>query len=42
MLFNLCNGLKMIENKVLLLNNEYRVNYFIKNTLYDKKFIFKA
>lgn len=34
--------IEMIENKVLLLNNEFMVTYFIGGTLYDKKFIFKA
>ena len=34
--------LEMIEDKVLALNNEFMVTYFIGNTLYDKKFIFKA
>ena len=34
--------IEMIENKVLRLNNEFMVTYFINNTLYDKKFIFKA
>ena len=34
--------IEMIDNKVLLLNNEFMVTYFIGNTLYDKKFIFKA
>jgi hypothetical protein len=34
--------IEMINNKVLLLNNEFMVTYFIGNTLYDKKFIFKA
>ncbi|HWR93718.1 MAG TPA: hypothetical protein VN192_00775 [Flavobacterium sp.] len=33
---------EMIENSVLALNNEFMVTYFIGNTLYDKKFIFKA
>jgi hypothetical protein len=33
---------EMIENSVLQLNNEFMVTYFIGNTLYDKKFIFKA
>lgn len=33
---------EMIENSVLRLNNEFMVTYFIGNTLYDKKFIFKA
>lgn len=34
--------IEMIENSVLALNNEFMVTYFIGNTLYDKKFIFKA
>jgi len=34
--------IEMIENKVLRLNNEFMVTYFIGGTLYDKKFIFKA
>ena len=33
---------EMIENRVLALNNEFMLTYFIGNTLYDKKFIFKA
>ena len=32
---------EMIEKSVLQLNNEFMVTYFIENTLYDKKFIFK-
>jgi hypothetical protein len=34
--------IEMLENKVLRLNNEFMITYFIGNTLYDKKFIFKA
>jgi len=34
--------IEMIENKVLRLNNEFMVTYFVGGTLYDKKFIFKA
>jgi hypothetical protein len=34
--------IEMIEKSVLTLNNEFMVTYFIGNTLYDKKFIFKA
>ncbi|OCB77284.1 hypothetical protein [Flavobacterium crassostreae] len=34
--------LEMIEKSVLQLHNEFSVTYFIENTLYDKKFIFKA
>ena len=33
--------IEMIEKSVLQLNNEFMVTYFIENTLYDKKFIFK-
>jgi hypothetical protein len=33
---------EMIEKSVLKLNNEFMVTYFIGNTLYDKKFIFKT
>ena len=33
---------EMIENSVLALNNEFMVTYFIGNTLFDKKFTFKA
>ncbi|MEO8233988.1 MAG: hypothetical protein ABI549_01120 [Flavobacterium sp.] len=33
---------EMIEKSVLKLNNEFMVTYFIENTLYDKKFIFKT
>jgi hypothetical protein len=32
---------EMIEKSVVQLNNEFMVTYFIGNTLYDKKFIFK-
>jgi hypothetical protein len=32
---------ELIENRVLALNNEFMLTYFIGNTLYDKKFIFK-
>lgn len=34
--------IEMIEHNVLLLNNEFMVTYFIGNTLYDKKFVFKV
>jgi hypothetical protein len=34
--------IEMIEKSVLRLNNEFMVTYFIENTLYDKKFIFRA
>lgn len=34
--------IEMLENSVLRLNNEFMVTYFIENTLYDKKFIFRA
>ncbi len=33
---------EMIEKSVLSLNNEFMVTYFIENTLYDKKFIFRT
>jgi len=33
---------EMIEKSVLALNNEFMLTFFIGNTLYDKKFIFKA
>lgn len=33
---------EMIEKSVLKLNNEFMLTYFIGNTLYDKKFIFRA
>lgn len=33
--------IEMIEQSVLALNNEFMVTYFIGNTLYDKKFIFR-
>jgi hypothetical protein len=34
--------IEMVEKNVLRLNNEFMVTYFIGNTLFDKKFIFKA
>lgn len=34
--------IEMVEKSVLALNNEFMVTFFIGNTLYDKKFIFKA
>ncbi len=34
--------IEMIETSVLRLNNEFMLTYFIGNTLYDKKFIFRA
>lgn len=34
--------IEMIETSVLALNNEFMVTFFIGNTLYDKKYIFKA
>jgi hypothetical protein len=34
--------IELLETSVLLLNNEFMVTYFIENTLYDKKFIFRA
>lgn len=33
---------EMVEKSVLRLNNEFMVTYFIGNTLYDKKFTFRA
>ncbi len=33
---------EMIENSVLALNNEFMVTFFIGNTLYDRKYIFRA
>lgn len=33
---------EMVEKRVLVLNNEFMVTFFIGNTLYDKKYIFKA
>ena len=33
---------EMIEKNVLTLNNEFMVTYFIGNTLYDKKYIFRT
>jgi hypothetical protein len=34
--------IEMIEKSVLALNNEFMLTYFIGNTLYDKKYIFRA
>ncbi len=34
--------IELIEKSLLALNNEFMVTFFIGNTLYDKKFIFKA
>ena len=34
--------IELIEKSVLALNNEFMVTFFIGNTLYDKKFVFKA
>ena len=34
--------IELIEKSILALNNEFMVTFFIGNTLYDKKFIFKA
>ncbi len=34
--------IEMVEKSVLALNNEFMVTFFIGNTLYDKKIIFKA
>ncbi|WP_298221501.1 hypothetical protein [Flavobacterium sp.] len=33
---------EMVENSVLALNNEFMLTFFIGNTLYDKKYTFKA
>ena len=33
---------EMLEKSVTTLNNEFMVTFFIVNTLYDKKFIFKS
>jgi hypothetical protein len=33
---------EMVEKSVLALNNEFMVTFFIGNTLYDRKYIFKA
>lgn len=34
--------IEMVEKSVLALNNEFMLTFFIGNTLYDKKLIFKA
>lgn len=34
--------IELVEKSLLALNNEFMVTFFIGNTLYDKKFIFKA
>lgn len=34
--------IEMIEKSVLALNNEFMLTYFIGNTLYDKKYTFRA
>ena len=34
--------IEMVEKSVLALNNEFMLTFFIGNTLYDKKFIFKS
>lgn len=34
--------IEMVEKSVLALNNEFMVTFFIGNTLYDKKYTFKA
>jgi hypothetical protein len=34
--------IEMLEKSVLVLNNEFMITYFIGNTLYDKKFTFRA
>lgn len=33
---------EMVEKSVLALNNEFMLTYFIGNTLYDKKFLFRT
>jgi hypothetical protein len=33
---------EMVEKSVLTLNNEFMVTFFIGNTLYDRKYIFKS
>jgi hypothetical protein len=33
---------EMVEKSVLALNNEFMVTFFIGNTLYDRKYIFKS
>jgi hypothetical protein len=33
---------ELLENSLIQLNNEFMLTYFIGNTLYDKKFTFKA
>lgn len=34
--------IEMVETSVLALNNEFMLTFFIGNTLYDRKYIFKA
>jgi hypothetical protein len=34
--------IELLDQSVLLLNNEFMITYFIDNTLYDKKFTFRA
>lgn len=34
--------IEMMEKSVLVLNNEFMLTYFIRDKLYDRKFIFKA
>uniref|UniRef100_UPI00404A7CA7 hypothetical protein n=1 Tax=Flavobacterium sp. TaxID=239 RepID=UPI00404A7CA7 len=34
--------IEFLENKVLELNNEFLLSYFLGNKMYDKKFIFHA
>jgi hypothetical protein len=34
--------IEMIEKSLLVMTNEFMVTFFIGNTLYDKKFIFKS
>jgi hypothetical protein len=34
--------IEFLENKVLQLNNEFLLSYFLDNKMYDKKFIFES
>ena len=34
--------IELVEKSLLALNNEFMLTFFIGNTLYDKKYIFKA
>jgi len=34
--------IEMLEKSILALNNEFMLTFFIRNTLYDRKFIFRA